>query len=206
MAVIIAQLSGVGVFVALTLALGAQLRVRPGAGLAEATSRISHLAFWLGLVAPWTVGFFFPGPAALDRIAGLQALPLPPWARLVLGAAMLVGGVGVMQVSIAGLGRRGRGAPAFKLTQHVVGTGLYGVVRNPMSLGFYVACVGGAVLSGSTYALLYTALGVIPAHMLNLWFFEERELALRYGESYEQYRESTPFLVPRLTPRRRESE
>lgn len=197
MAVLITQLSGVVAFLIATLVLGLLLRRRRQRHLAEAASRVSHLAFWLGLVAPWAVGFIVPGPAALDRFAGLGPLSLPLWLRLVAGGAMLVAGVVLMRASMAGLRRQGRGAAAFQLTRTVVRTGVYGVVRNPMSLGYYIGCLGGAVLGGSTYVLLYTGLGVIPVHLFNLKFFEELELSLRYGESYERYRESTPFLVPR---------
>ena len=201
MAVLIIQLSGVVVFLIVTLVLGVLLRRRREGRHAESLSRVSHLAFWFCLVLPWALGFLVPGPAALDRLVGMPPAPLPPWIRIVFGSVLLVAGVVVMQLSISRLGRAGRGAPALKLTSAVVASGLYAVVRNPMALGFYVGLFGGAVLSDSTYVLLYTCVGVIPVHLLNLRFFEELELALRYGESYERYRESTPFLIPRLRPR-----
>lgn len=199
MTVLIVQLAGVAVFLAVTLVLGVSLRNRPESQIAETLSRVSHLAFWFGLILPWTVGLFTPGSAALDKLAGLPALPLPLWLRIA-GGGVLVAGVIVMQLSIARLGRAGRGAPALKLTSTVVATGPYAVVRNPMALGFYLGLLGGAILSGSTYVMLYTCLGIIPVHLFNLRFFEELELTLRYGESYERYRSSTPFLIPRLKP------
>jgi len=199
--VLVAQLSGVGVFVVVTLALGVLLRKRPQQELAERLSRVSHLAFWLGLTAPWALGFLFPGIAALDRVSGLGPLPLALWVRVVVGGPLLVVGVAFMQASMSGLGRKGRGAAAFKLTSNVVATGVYGLVRNPMALGYYAACLGGAVLAGSTWMLLYTALGVIPAHVFNLVSFEELELSLRYGEPYQAYRATTPFLIPQLRRR-----
>ncbi len=200
MAVLIIQLSGVAAFLVATLVLGVLLRRRPQGQFAESLSRVSHLAFWFGLVVPWAVGLFVPGPAALDRAAGLGSLSLRAWLRFGAGGLLLVAGVVVMQLSISRLGRKGHGAPALKLTSAVVASGLYAVVRNPMALGFYLGCFGGAILSGSTYMLLYTCLGIIPVHLLNLRFFEELELTLRYGESYERYRDSTPFLIPRLRP------
>ena len=198
MGVLVAQLCGVGVFVVVTLALGMLLRRSPQPGIAEQLSRVSHLAFWLGLTAPWAVGFLLPGTAALDRISGLGPLPLVLWVRIVVGGPLLVVGIAFMQASMSGLGRKGKGAAAFKLTSNVVATGVYGLVRNPMAFGYYAACLGGAVVAGSTWVLLYTALGVIPAHLLNLVYFEQLELSLRYGEPYRAYRTSTPFLIPRL--------
>jgi protein-S-isoprenylcysteine O-methyltransferase Ste14 len=188
-------------FLVVTLVAGTLLRRRREPASAESLSRISHLAFWLALVLPWAVGMFVPGPAALDRLAGPAPLPLPQLPRIAVGGVLLVAGVVVMQLSISRLGKAGHGAPALKLTSAVVASGLYAVVRNPMALGFYLGLLGGALLSGSTYVLAYTCLGVIPAHLLNLRFFEELELTLRYGESYERYRQTTPFLIPRLGPR-----
>lgn len=201
MGMLVAQLSGLAVFVVATLMLGALVRRSAQPEAAERLSRVSHLAFWLGLIVPWAAGLAVPGPAALDRLVGLAGLPLALWVRLAFGAPMLIAGVGLMQVSIAGLARKGKGAPAFKLTGAVVASGVYGATRNPMALGYYVACVGGALLSGSSWMVLYTVLGVIPAHAFNLRFFEERELSVRYGESYDDYLRSTPFLVPRFGSR-----
>jgi len=195
--VLIVQVAGLVLFVVGTVALGLVLRRTPTAEAAARASRVSHLLFWLGRVLPWTVGIFFPGPAALDRLVGLDALPVPFAARLIVGGAMLVVGVILMQLSINGLKRQGGGAPALKLTDTVVGTGVYGAMRNPMALGFYIGLLGGALLAGSTYILLYT-LTMIAAHVFNLKYFEELELSLRYGTSYERYRASTPFLFPHM--------
>jgi protein-S-isoprenylcysteine O-methyltransferase Ste14 len=68
-----------------------------------------------------------------------------------------------------------------------------------MSLGFYLLALGTAFITGSRFATLAVALGVIPAHILFLKFFEEKELELRFGESYLDYRKNVPFLVPRLS-------
>jgi protein-S-isoprenylcysteine O-methyltransferase Ste14 len=198
--VLVAQLAGLALFILGTVVLGMRLRRAPSLERAESLSRVSHLLFWVGLVLPWTVGVFFPGGAALDRLAGLPAIPVPLVFRLIVGVPMLVFGVVLMQLSINALKRKGKGAPALVLTQEVVHSGVYGAVRNPMALGFYVALIGGALLTGSTYVTLYS-LGIIAAHAFNLKYFEELELRSRYGESYECYASSTPFLVPRWRSR-----
>jgi len=198
MIVLILQLLGVAVFVLGTLVLAVLVRRRPEPAVGAATRRASDVLFWSALVPPWALGIFVPGPAALDKIAGLPPLPLSLALRVVLGGAMLVVGVAFMQLAMGALRHQGQGAPAFKITQAVAERGVYALVRNPMALGYYLGCLGGAVLAGSTYMVLYSALGVIPAHLLNLKLFEEFELSLRYGESYDSYRDSTPFLIPHL--------
>jgi len=42
-------------------------------------------------------------------------------------------------------------------------------------------------------------LGIIPAHVFFLKFFEELELELRFDESYKQYKQKVPFLIPKLS-------
>ena len=56
-------------------------------------------------------------------------------------------------------------------------------------------------ISGSTLLTLYVLFGVVPAHLFFLRFFEELELELRLGESYKEYKQKTPFLIPRLSAR-----
>jgi len=48
---------------------------------------------------------------------------------------------------------------------------------------------------------LYVLLGIIPAHLFFLKFFEEFELELRLGESYKTYKQQTPFLFPNFRQR-----
>ena len=73
---------------------------------------------------------------------------------------------------------------------------IYKYTRNPMSLGYYLFSLGVGLISGSTLLTLYVLLGLVPAHMFFLRFFEELELELRLGESYKEYKQKTAFLIP----------
>lgn len=73
---------------------------------------------------------------------------------------------------------------------------IYKHTRNPMSLGYYLFSIGVGFISGSTLPTLVVLLGVIPAHVVFLKFFEELELELRFGESYKQYKQKVSFLIP----------
>lgn len=68
-----------------------------------------------------------------------------------------------------------------------------------MSLGFYAACAGIGMIAGSLTVTLGVLLIIVPVHAINLKYFEERELELRYGPPYVDYRQRVPFLIPRLT-------
>ena len=39
---------------------------------------------------------------------------------------------------------------------------------------------------------------IVPVHLINLKYFEEREVELRYGQPYGEHRRQVPFLFPRL--------
>jgi protein-S-isoprenylcysteine O-methyltransferase Ste14 len=73
---------------------------------------------------------------------------------------------------------------------------IYKYTRNPMSLGYYLFALAVGFISGSTLLTLYALLGLIPAHLFFLRFFEELELELRLGESYKAYKQKTSFLIP----------
>lgn len=204
MAMLWAQVAGVAIFWVATIGLRIRLSSHREVSEAERLSRFSHLAFWLGLIAPWALGFLWPGPRTLDLLVGLPPLPVPVWLGLIVGLPLLLGGVALMQVSISTLKRQGAGAPAFKLTESLVDAGVYARSRNPMALGYYSGLLGGALLSGSTWIALYTVLGVIVAHIANLRLFEELELSVRYGQDFARYRAQTPFLIPRWEPKHQE--
>jgi protein-S-isoprenylcysteine O-methyltransferase Ste14 len=183
-------------FVLGALVLGLRLRASPTRENAEQFSRIMHFLFFAGLGAPFLVAVVYPGLTRLDPQVGLQPLP---WWPLTLIAGLLLGlpGLFLLGASNKLLRARGSGANAFRLTQRVVEADVYRYTRNPMSLGYYLACLGLSLMVGSTLLTLYVLLGLIPAHLFFLKFFEEPELELRFGDSYRQYRRSVPFLVPR---------
>lgn len=195
MAVIIIQVIAAAIFLAGTIALGIAIRRAPEKNVAERASRISHLLYWSCLVLPGLASLFYPGLSHYDQILGVPSIP---WraAMLVVGLLSLLVGLGFLISSNHSLIRLGRGTAAFLLTKQIVRERLYQRTRNPMSLGYYLACVGAGLLAGSTTVTLGALLVIIPIHMLNLRYFEERELELRYGKPYIEYKQRVPFLFP----------
>lgn len=118
-----------------------------------------------------------------------------------LGLILAIPGLYLLGISNRLLRARGHGANAFRLTKQVVEHDIYSATRNPMSLGYYLAALSLSLLVGSTVLTLYVLLGLIPAHLFFLKFFEERELELRFGEPYSQYRQTVPFLIPKRSGR-----
>jgi protein-S-isoprenylcysteine O-methyltransferase Ste14 len=189
------QAIGALLFLVGSLWLAAKIRRSGDRRLAANASRISHGLFWIALVLPGAIGLFHPGLEAYDGLLGMPGLPDSPlW--IVLGVALLSVGLVLLASSNRFLVTKGRGAAAFLLTEQLVTGGLYGRTRNPMSLGFYSACVGMGMIAGSLTVTLGALLIIVPVHGINLKYFEERELELRYGDSYVAYRQRVPFLIP----------
>ncbi|MFL7870009.1 MAG: isoprenylcysteine carboxylmethyltransferase family protein [Anaerolineales bacterium] len=175
--------------------LGIWLRKDPTKTNAEKFSRIMHFLYFAGLGSPFAISLFYPGLTHLDQLVGLKPLP---WRAVFLaaGSMLLVPGLYFFAVSNKLLRVSGSGANAFRLTKHIVETDIYKYTRNPMSLGYYLGALGLGFISGSTLFTLYVLLGIIPAHLFFLKFFEELELELRLGESYKAYKQKTSFLIP----------
>jgi len=83
----------------------------------------------------------------------------------IFGVILIVAGIPAVLDSFARFALQGLGTPAPVLpTKHLVVTGLYRHVRNPMYVGVAAVILGQALLFGSTELLGYRAacLGVLP--------------------------------------------
>ena len=180
--------------------LGLWLRKHPSKVNAENSSRIMHFLFFAGLGTPFLISLFYPGLTHLDDLIGLKPWP---WRSvfLMVGIVVALPGLYFLAVSNKSLRALGSGTNAFRLTKHIVEADIYKYTRNPMSLGYYLCSLGVGFISGSTLLILYVLFGLVPAHLFFLRFFEELELELRLGESYKEYKQKTPFLIPRLSAR-----
>jgi protein-S-isoprenylcysteine O-methyltransferase Ste14 len=191
-------LIGIVVFFIAALFLGIWLRAHRTKADAEKSSRFMHFLFFAGLVAPSIVGIFYPGLTRFDALLGLPSLPFKPF-FLALGIILAIPGLYFLGVTNKLLRSLGSGTNAFILTKKIVNDDIYKRTRNPMSLGFYLFALALGFASNSAFVLLAASLGLIPAHVFFLKFFEELELELRFGESYLNYRKTVPFLIPKIT-------
>ena len=178
--------------------LGFWLRKHPSKANAERSSRIMHLLFFAGLGTPFLISVVYPGLTHLDELIGLSPLPLRPF-FLITGIILAIPGLYFLGISNKSLRALGSGANAFRLTKQIVEMDIYKYTRNPMSFGYYLFSIGVGFISGSTLLTLVVLLGVIPAHLFFLKYFEELELELRFGESYKEYKRDVPFLIPNLS-------
>jgi protein-S-isoprenylcysteine O-methyltransferase Ste14 len=155
--------------------------------------------------AAWVTTWVHPPMAILAGMAIIRAtiagstwaggsLPLPPE----LGMAVALVGSGLAALSVLNLALQGLGAPwAIALSRRVAEHGVYAWTRNPMVLGGLVGLAGLGMWLQSVGFLVW-ALGVLaPCFVFFLKHFEERELEIRLGAPYVEYRRRTPMLWPR---------
>jgi protein-S-isoprenylcysteine O-methyltransferase Ste14 len=153
--------------------------------------------FFLGIL-PGTLVYFSP---LLDH-----QFQLPPLAfgviNIILGCGFVVAGLLFGWWAIYVQFTIGRGTPVpVMATQQLIIQKPYNYCRNPMALGAIVAYLGVAALVGSISAV---ALVLILAILLLIYIklLEEKEMELRFGEAYREYRKQTPFIIPRFRKRK----
>jgi protein-S-isoprenylcysteine O-methyltransferase Ste14 len=141
-----------------------------------------------GLV-PWRISRWRMQPAlfGLEPIRGLG---------LVLTAA----GLAVLVDSFVRFALRGRGTPAPVLpTEHLVVSGLYRFVRNPMYVAVPSVILGQGLLLGNVDLLLYGAVVWLAMHAFVV-AYEEPTLRRTFGDEYRRYCAAVPRWMPRRTP------
>lgn len=137
------------------------------------------------------------GGALIVAFRATQAHPIAvvPFPRAISWPVMrilsIVATLTVLNLAIGGLGLPFAAVLSKKLTT----TWLYRRCRNPMLLSCLLFFIAAAVWLQSLHAILWTLLWLTPAWILYVLIYEERELEVRFGESYIRYRGHTPFFL-----------
>ncbi|MDR3226807.1 MAG: hypothetical protein LBT56_03955 [Prevotellaceae bacterium] len=93
----------------------------------------------------------------------------------------------------------GNGTPAPNApTQKLIISETYKYCRNPIQFGAMLYYLGtGTFFGGFTVGMVSFILGFIFGSLYHK-FIEEKELEIRFGSEYIEYRKNTPFLFPKL--------
>jgi protein-S-isoprenylcysteine O-methyltransferase Ste14 len=122
--------------------------------------------------------------------------PLPAWLAPV-GIVLMVIGAALTAACVATFVVRGQGTPApFDPPRAFVASGPYRWVRNPMYIGAFLLLAGYALCAVS-FAALLVPLALLGAAHVFVVLYEEPVLEKRFGESYREYRRTTPRWIPR---------
>lgn len=123
----------------------------------------------------------------------------PPWQMCIAGT-LIVAGLTPLLESILRFIHVGRGTLVpTAATEHLVVSGLYRYMRNPMYAGVTAVLAGEALLFRNR-SLVIEAVLVCLGFTLFVHLYEEPTLTRRYPEAYPRYKSHVPRWLPRLTP------
>lgn len=152
------------------------------------------------VLAPVTVAGVVPWWISRWRFETLGAAWLPV---RVFGGLLIVAGVLILLDSFARFALEGRGTPAPVFpTRHLVITGLYRYVRNPMYAAVVAVIAGQGLMLGNLRVLFYGALVWLACHVF-VTMYEEPVLRATFGQEYERFCTRVPRWIPhpRHSPR-----
>ena len=143
--------------------------------------RVALLVVVIFAVRSWGLRGHQAGTDPVLTVIGLAlfllGLALAVWARLYIG--------------------RNWGAPmSHKDEPELVTTGPYRLIRHPIYTGLLMATIGTAIALGRWQGLISVAI-ILTAHIRKAKKEEELMLA-NFGETYQDYRRHTGFLIPRF--------
>ena len=127
---------------------------------------------------------------------------MPPGFLMIqlVGVLLLVTGILILLEAFARFALQGIGTPAPVLpTQHLVATGLYRYVRNPMYVAVVAAILGQSMILGNLNLALYAAIVWLVSHLF-VMVYEEPALQKRFGDAYREFCANVPRWMPRLRP------
>ena len=153
--------------------------------------------FWT-LALPGLFAFYVPW-----RVFGVSwSIVDPADPRHAAGLGGIACGSALLLACIWEFARRGRGTLSpVDPPRHLVISGLYRFVRNPMYLSVTLIVLGEILLAESRGLLLYWLLWFAAVNLFVMGY-EEPALRRQFGDEYDRYTRAVGRWVPRLSPYR----
>jgi protein-S-isoprenylcysteine O-methyltransferase Ste14 len=148
------------------------------------------------IVAPGTVAVWAPW-----RMGGWQVRARFPWAAAwrVLGGSLVAAGALLLIEAFARFALKGMGTPApIFPTKHLVVTGTYRFVRNPMYIAVVSLVLGQGLMFGDIRIVVYGLCVWLAMHLF-VMVYEEPTLRKSFGDEYAEFCAHVPRWIPRLT-------
>jgi protein-S-isoprenylcysteine O-methyltransferase Ste14 len=155
-------------------------------------------AAWMTTFIHVVLGFTF-GVPIVRAVTTHQDWPgrvLPVPSEIGLALVMMSGAACLL--TVANLALKGFGAPFFiALSRKLAADWLYAWTRNPMALAALAFFLSLGIWFQSLLFVLWVLMLLAPALLVFIKVYEERELEIRFGASYREYKSRTPMLLPR---------
>jgi protein-S-isoprenylcysteine O-methyltransferase Ste14 len=133
---------------------------------------------------------------AIQTSGSWQGLIIPIPRSLGIILVYITGAITLL--TVANLAIQGLGAPfAIALSRRLAKNWLYARTRNPMVLATLAWFAAIGLWLQSTLFVVWVLFLVTPVEMIVLKVYEERELEIRFGQAYREYKAKTSFLWPR---------
>jgi protein-S-isoprenylcysteine O-methyltransferase Ste14 len=152
--------------------------------------RLVASGFELIAVANYVIYYFYPLPISLPR-----TFPWDYWISLIIAIAILIPGGYLMYLGLRDAGEESL-APK---REHRLFGGIYQKMRHPQATGEVTLWWVAAFILNSPFLALISFIWLPIFYIMCL--AEERDLVLRYGESYLEYKRKTGFLIPKQKSR-----
>jgi len=120
-------------------------------------------------------------------------LPIPSEIGLTL---VIITGAASLLV-VVNLALKGFGAPGIALSRKLAADWLYAWTRNPMVLAGLALFLSLGIWFQSVLFVLWVLIMFTPAVLFFVKVYEERELEIRFGKAYREYKAKTSFLWPK---------
>jgi len=159
-------------------------------------------AVWTTTFVHVALGFTFGVPIVRAMTTHREwpgwVLPVPS----VIGLLLVIGTGAACLLTVVNLALKGFGAPFFiALSRRLAADWLYAWTRNPMVLAALSWFLSLGIWFQSALFVLWVLILFAPALLFFVKVYEERELEIRFGASYLEYKSRTSMLFPRR-PRR----
>jgi protein-S-isoprenylcysteine O-methyltransferase Ste14 len=149
------------------------------------------------VLAPCTVAGLIPWWLSRWQMSS----PFFGWQPLrIAGGILILAGLPILLDSFVRFAIEGLGTPAPVFpTRHLIVTGWYRYVRNPMYVAVVSIILGQALLFANVHVLEYGAGAWLVTHFFVL-AYEEPTMRATFGAEYREFCANVPRWIPRLTP------
>jgi protein-S-isoprenylcysteine O-methyltransferase Ste14 len=159
-------------------------------------------ALWTTTIVHFVLGFLFGVPIIR---AVLTHQNWPGWVLAVpsgIGLALVIITAAALLLTVVNLALKGSGAPFFiALSRKVAADWLYAWTRNPMVLAALTFFLSLGIWFQSVLFVFWILILFAPALLVFVKAYEERELEIRFGRPYLEYKSRIPMLFPK-SPKR----
>ncbi len=148
--------------------------------------RIIASVFEMVTIINYIVYYFYPLPLGLSL-----HFPWDWWISILFGIAIFVPGLYIMYIGVRDAGEE----TLEPKKEHTLYTGIYEKIRHPQAIGESLLWFPIAFWLDSPFLILYSIVWIPIFYIMCL--AEEKDLEIRYGEPYLEYRDRVGFLVPK---------